>query len=49
MEYFKTKQSLTERELNELAQSLELVYFDAGEFIMRQGEIGDCCYIILEG
>lgn len=49
MEYFKTKISLTERELYELAQSLELVYLDSGEYIMRQGEIGDNCYIILDG
>jgi CRP-like cAMP-binding protein len=49
MEYFKTKISLTERELYELAQSLELVYLDSGEYIMRQGDIGDNCYIILDG
>ena len=49
MEYFKTKISLTERELYELAQSLELVFLDSGEYIMRQGEIGDNCYIILDG
>lgn len=35
--------------IRQILDCFEACYFDAGETVLRQGEVGDCCYIIKEG
>ncbi|XP_071953557.1 cGMP-dependent protein kinase 1-like isoform X2 [Antedon mediterranea] len=44
-----TFQSFPQESLNKIADILEEVYFDEGEYIVRQGEFGDTMYIISKG
>ena len=40
---------LTNEQISKLAGALETIIYDDGEFIIRQGEMGDAFYIIEEG
>lgn len=40
---------LTNEQISKLAGALETVDYDDGEYIIRQGEIGDTFYVIEEG
>ena len=35
--------------IRKIIDKFEPVYFSAGERVIRQGEVGDCCYLIKEG
>ena len=35
--------------IGEILDKFEPCYFSAGDTIIRQGEVGDCCYVIKEG
>ena len=41
--------SLTEYERATIADALEPVYFDVGDVILKQGELGDTFYIVQQG
>jgi cAMP-dependent protein kinase regulator len=40
---------LSNEQISKLAGALETVDYDEGEYIIRQGEVGDTFYVIEEG
>jgi CRP-like cAMP-binding protein len=42
-------ESLSEKKMHWLAEHIEEKYCNAGDIIINQGEIGDCCYLIYSG
>jgi CRP-like cAMP-binding protein len=40
---------MSNKQITKLAGALDITYYDAGDYILKQGESGDSFYIIEEG
>ena len=48
VDFFKEK-NLDEKTLNQIVQSASYEYIPKGKFAFREGEKGDCLYLVLSG